>query len=85
MDVAFSPEGRRVITSSQAREFWVPQGPTFRGAKVWEVPAAFTAPKESANLWVESLTGMTLDERGVLSWLEPGELRARKKKFESQK
>jgi eukaryotic-like serine/threonine-protein kinase len=32
--------------------------------------------------WVESLTGMTLDERGVLSWLEPSVWRERKKEFE---
>ncbi len=82
MDVQFSPDGRRAITSSQAKAFWVPQGSTFRGAKIWSIPGPFIGPKGAAEHWIESLTGMTLDERGVLSWLDASVWRERKKEFQ---
>ena len=81
MDVQFSPDGQRAIASSQAKIFWAPQGPTFRGAKIWRVPEIFTGRIEVAERWVESFTGMSLDQRGVLSWLEAGEWRKRKQEF----
>jgi len=81
MDVQFSPDGKRAIASSQAKAFWVPQGPTFRGAKIWRIPAPFTGRIGVAEGWIESLTGMKLDERGVLSWLDASAWRARKEEF----
>ena len=82
MDMQFSPDGKRAIASSQAKAFWVPQGPTFRGAKIWRIPGPFTGSIETASRWMESLTGMTLDERGVLTWLDASVWRERKKEFE---
>ena len=81
MDVQFSPDGKRAIASSQAKAFWQPQGPTFRGAKIWRVPEAFTGPIPTVEHWIEAQTGMRLDERGVLSWLEAGIWRDRKQAF----
>ncbi|MBL9172464.1 MAG: protein kinase, partial [Verrucomicrobiales bacterium] len=70
MDVRFSPNGEQVLVSSQARQFWRAQGPTFRGATLWRIPQPFTGPVSTVEHWIETQTGMTLDERGVLSRLD---------------
>ena len=70
MDVRFSPNGEQVLVSSQARQFWQAQGPTFRGARLWRIPQPFTGPVSTVDSWIEAQTGMSLDERGVFSRLD---------------
>jgi WD40 repeat protein len=58
-EVAFSPDGRQLLTASHDTT-----------ARIWDIPASFNGPIHETRPWIESLTGKAMDERGVLSWLD---------------
>jgi WD40 repeat protein len=64
-DVAFSPDGQRLLTASFDRT-----------ARSWEMPAAMAGTASQVERRVQVLTGMELDSDGlfrdldVASWLE---------------
>jgi WD40 repeat protein len=58
-DVVFSPDGRTMVTGSYDRT-----------ARLWPVPSPVTGEPDRVRLWVEVLTGMELDDEGVISMLD---------------
>ena len=61
-DGAFSPDGKRVVTGGGRGE-----------VKLWDVPTPVEGPLDQVSMWIRALTGMEMDEHGVVSWIENSE------------
>ena len=62
VSVAFSPDGKTVLTGRPA------YGAI---ARLWETPAQIPDDPPRLAAWVQTLTGMELDEQGVAHLLDP--------------
>jgi tetratricopeptide (TPR) repeat protein len=61
MSVAFSPEGKTVLTGSSSAAT----------ARLWDTPAQLPDDPPRLAAWVQTLTGLELDEQGAPHMLDP--------------
>jgi WD40 repeat protein len=69
----FNPDGRTVATGSKDRT-----------VRIWEVPVPLAGSVESIGLWVEAITGMSLNDDGTLTFLEEDDLKERRRRLYSR-
>ncbi len=69
--VAFSPDGKTILTASVDGSEWL-----------WEAPAHLPDNVPRLAAWVETLTGLELDEQGAIHVLEPSAWRQRRDRLE---
>jgi Flp pilus assembly protein TadD len=74
VSVAFSPDGRRILTGS-----------TDKTARVWELaPAPVEGPAERIVLWTQVLTGREVDPSGALHVLDGPSWQQRRRRLQEQ-
>lgn len=69
--MAFSPDGRSVLTGSADRT-----------AQFWDVPAPVEGTVERIVLWVQVLTGMELDDEGEAHPLDAATWQQRRQRLQ---
>jgi hypothetical protein len=70
-DVAFSPDGKRMLT-----------GNLDKTARLWQVPTAIGCDPRRITLWTQVLTGMELDQQGAPLALAAETWQKRRKELE---
>jgi WD40 repeat protein len=68
--VAFSPDGRKVLTASENHT-----------ARLWSVRPPLEADTGAINLWLQLVTGMALDEHDAVQLLEASDWQSRRQKL----
>ena len=76
--VGFWPDGRTMVTSESSLGF----GDSLRDARYWSVPRPLVGTDTQIELWVQTITGMELDEKGGMRLLKPDSWQARHRKLE---
>jgi eukaryotic-like serine/threonine-protein kinase len=69
--VAFSPDGRLLLT-----------GCWDRTARLWPVPVPVAGAPERVRLWAQVLTGLELDDDGVIHVLDAPTWQERRQRLE---
>ncbi|MDB5310119.1 MAG: repeat-containing protein [Gemmataceae bacterium] len=71
--VAFSPDGR-----------WLTVGDVYGRITIWAPPAPIEGETGRIKLWVQTLTGLEIDDQGVIRSLAPDALAERRRQFDGQ-
>jgi hypothetical protein len=69
--VSFSPDGTKLVTGSYDNT-----------ARLWDVGGRIDEPVAHVLLWVEVLTGTTMDENGIIRPIWPGQLAKKHEELE---